>query len=111
VWEEVFLMTKRVAVYGTYEAKRRVWVKERVLKTRRDGIKQHYWVKREKVKTVEDKGRYEFFGSGREIYEAVRLAHTFMPKGFVTVSARKFLENPAKYGVIGEWIEKEIESP
>lgn len=37
-------------------------------------------------------------------------AHKFMPKGFQTVSAEKFVENPERYGLEGEWIEREVES-
>jgi hypothetical protein len=28
-------------------------------------------------------GRYEFHGKGKDLYEAVRKAHEFVPKGFV----------------------------
>ncbi len=44
------------------------------------------------------------------MYKAVVKAHSFMPKGFVDVSAEKFIENPEKYGDEGEWLDKEIES-
>lgn len=37
-------------------------------------------------------------------------AHRIVPKGFVTVSAEKFVDQPEEYGLAGEWIEKEIES-
>jgi hypothetical protein len=33
-----------------------------------------------------------------------------MPRGYVNVDAKKFLENPDDYGFEGEWIEKEVES-
>jgi hypothetical protein len=76
---------------------------------RKDGIKQRYWKKTKRTKTIEQSGRYEFYGKGRELYKATVKAHKFMPKGFVHVSAKQFLENPEKYGLEGEWIEKEIE--
>jgi hypothetical protein len=33
-----------------------------------------------------------------------------MPKGFVDVSVKAFLEDPEQYGIEGEWIEREVES-
>ena len=45
------------------------------------------------------------------IKKAVVKAHHRPPKGYVDVSAEKFLKNPYNYGYDGEWIEKEIESP
>ena len=101
-------MVKKIAVYGSYEAK--VSVKQRFWKKRVDGIFQRYWKKTKRMKTVETSGRYEFYGKGRDLYKAVVKAHRFMPKGFVTVSANKFVETPEKYGFEGEWIEKEIQS-
>ena len=41
---------------------------------------------------------------------AVRLVHHYMPKGYVEVDARDFIENPEEYGVPGEWIWREVES-
>jgi hypothetical protein len=57
--------------------------------------------------------RFEFSGSGRDLYRAIRVAHHVVPsnrKRFVKVSAREFLRNPYRYGVEGVWVEKEIES-
>ena len=57
--------------------------------------------------------RYEFSGSGRDLYRAIKKAHQVVPsnrKRFVTVSAREFLRNPYRYGVEGVWVDKEIES-
>jgi len=101
-------MVKKIAVYGIFEVE--VPVKQRYWKRRKDGIKQRYWKKTKRLKKVEASGRYEFHGKGKELYKAVVKAHEYVPKGFVDVSARKFLENPEKYGLKGEWIEKEIES-
>lgn len=101
-------MVKKIAVYGSYEArvpsKQRYWIK------RRDGIRQRYWKLTGRKKTVEMKGRYEFYGKGKDLYKAVVKAHQLMPKGFVDVSAEEFLRQPEKYGFEGEWTEKEIES-
>ena len=103
-----FFMTKKIAVYGTYEAK--VPVKKRYWKRRRDGVMQRYWKKTKRLKKAEMRGRYEFHGKGRDLHKAVVLGHHYMPKGFVDVSAEKFLEDPEEYGFEGEWVEREVES-
>jgi hypothetical protein len=57
--------------------------------------------------------RFEFIGSGRDLYRAIRVAHHVVPSNrnrFVTVSAREFLRAPYRYGVEGGWVDKEIES-
>jgi hypothetical protein len=101
-------MVKKIAVYGSYEAK--TPVKQRFWKKRKDGIRQRYWKKTKRTKTVEMKGRYEFSGKGKELYEAVVKAHKIMPKGYVDVSAEEFLKHPEKYGSEGSWIDREVES-
>jgi hypothetical protein len=101
-------MVKQIAVYGFYMAK--VPVKQRYWKKRKDGFRQRYWKQTKRKKTVETSGRYEFHGTGKALYEAVVKAHRIVPKGFVTVSAEKFVDQPEDYGLAGEWIEKEIES-
>jgi len=100
-------MVKKIAVYGSYETK--IPVKQRYWKKRIDRIRQRYWKRTKKLKKTETSGRYEFYGKGKDLYKAVMKVHRFMPKGFVTVSAEKFVENPEKYGFEGEWIEKEIQ--
>ena len=101
-------MVKKIAVYGSYEAKvparQRFWIK------RRDGIRQRYWKLTSRKKTDEMKGRYEFHGKGKDLYRAVIEAHRIVPRGYVDVSAEEFLKNPEKYGFEGEWIEKDVES-
>jgi hypothetical protein len=101
-------MVKKIAVYGSYEAK--VPSKQRYWKRRRDGIRQRYWKKTAGIKTVEKKGRYEFSGKGKDLYKAVVKTDRIVPKGFINISVEKFLKNPEKYGFEGEWIEREIES-
>lgn len=101
-------MSKRIAVYGSYEAK--VPVRQRYWIRRVDGIRQRYWEKTTRTRTSETSGRYEFSGSGKDLYKAVVLAHQYMPDGFVSVSAERFIENPEDYGFEGEWIDKEVES-
>lgn len=101
-------MTKKIAIYGSYEAmvpaKQRYWIK------RKDGVKQRYWKNTKQLKKVTGSGRYEFHGKGKDLYKAVAKAHQIMPKGYVDVSAEHFLENPEKYGFEGEWIDREVES-
>ena len=101
-------MVKRIAVYGTYEAN--IPLKQRFWKRRKDGIRQRYWKTTKRTKIAEAKGRYEFEGSGRELYQAVVKSQDVMPKGFVSVSAKKFLQHPEKYGYSGSWIERDVES-
>ena len=101
-------MVKKIAVYGSYKAK--VQLKQRYWKRRVDGIRQRYWKRTRRTKSVESKGRYEFDGSGKELYQAVVKAQEVMPKGYVSVSAKQFLENPEKYGHYGSWIERDVES-
>ena len=101
-------MVKKIAIYGSYEAKvpskQRYWIK------RRDGIRQRYWKLTSRKKIVESKGRYEFHGKGKDVYRAVVKAHQIVPKGYVDVSAEDFLQNPEKYGSEGFWIEKDVVS-
>jgi hypothetical protein len=52
----------------------------------------------------------EFHGKGRDLYGAVILAHRYVPRGFVEVSANQFLEHPEEYGFEGEWVEREVAS-
>jgi hypothetical protein len=55
--------------------------------------------------------RYEFFGVGRELEQAVRRAIHLPPKDrFVSVSAREFLDNPYKYGSEGYWDDVKVDS-
>jgi len=93
-------MVKRIAVYGSYEA----WVPvyQRYWKHRRDCIRQRYWKKTKRMKKVA--------GKGRDLYRAVVLAHKYVPKDYVTVSAEKFIKHPESYGFLGEWVEREVES-
>ena len=101
-------MTKKIAVYGTYEAK--VPVTQRYWKRRKDDIMQRYWKKTKRMRKTTMSGRYEFYGKGKDLYKAVVKAQFLMPKGFVDVSAQKFLKHPESYGFEGEWVEKEVES-
>jgi hypothetical protein len=51
--------------------------------------------------------RFEFYGSGKDLFQAVRMAHNgIVPRfehAFVKCSAREFLNNPNIYGERGVW--------
>jgi hypothetical protein len=112
------IRVKKIAVYGSYEAK--VPVRQRYHKwifhrkgTKAGGrwYKKRVWKKTKRMKKViVSSARYEFEGRGKDLYKAVFLAHQYMPKGFVDVSARKFVEHPEEYGFEGSWIDREVES-
>jgi hypothetical protein len=102
-------LSKKIAVYGSYVA--RIPVKQRYWIRRIDGIKQRYWkIKHGSFKKVEGNGRYEFHGQGKDMYKAVVKAYRTVPKGYVDVPAEMFIEHPERYGVEGEWIDRDIES-
>jgi hypothetical protein len=110
-------LTKKIAVYGTYETKIPVhqrywkWIYYRIgPKAGQKWYKRRVWKKTTRMKKAVMSGRYEFHGKGRDLYKAVILAQRYMPKGFVDVAAEKFLEYPERYGVEGHWIEREVES-
>ena len=44
-------------------------------------------------------GRYEFYGTGRDLYRAVALAQQYMPRGYVDVEAEDFIDDPEAYGM------------
>ena len=67
-------MVKRLSVYGEFETSKLVLRKQRTWIQRRDGVWQRYWYKTKVKVTVEESGRYEFYGRGRDLYRAVRLA-------------------------------------
>ena len=62
---------KIISVYGSYVKEANVLV--RVLKTRIDGVKQHYWVKSGDKEMREFTGRFGLYGSGRELSRAVMI--------------------------------------
>jgi hypothetical protein len=111
-------MVKKIAVYGSYEAKVPVhqrywkWIYHRTgAKAGQKWYKRRVWKKpKGRYKKAMLKGRYEFHGRGRDLYKAVILAHQYMPKGYIDVPAEKFLRSPETYGSEGEWIDFEVES-
>jgi len=54
--------------------------------------------------------RFEFYGNGKDLAKAVRLAYSgIVPRcehPFVECSARAFLKNPYRYGEDGEWVDR-----
>jgi hypothetical protein len=55
--------------------------------------------------------RYDIYGKGKELYQAVTQAHKIVPrKRHVQVSAEDFLDDPFTYGTSGYWIDREVES-
>ena len=112
-------MVKKIAVYGTYKTTKKVLVPQRYWKwifhnkgtlAGKKWYKRRVWKKAKRLKKVVGKGRYEFHGSGKDLYKAVLKAQSYMSKGYVDVSAKKFVECPEEYGFEGEWIDREVES-
>ena len=108
---------KKIAVYGSYEAKVPVrqryhkWIYHRKgEKAGQRWYKRRVWKKTKRLKKATGKGRYEFHGKGKDLYKAIVKSHRFVPKGYIDVSAKKFLEHPERYGSFGSWVDKEIES-
>ena len=104
---------KRISVYGRYRVKVKARVKQRFWKRRIDGIKQRYWKYANRTKWEIRTGRYEFTGSGRELFKAVAIARekTNPPKGFVEVAAKVYIRNPELYiEEDAEWLETDEES-
>jgi hypothetical protein len=67
-------MVKRLSVYGDYQTTTWVPTKQRTWTQRVDGIWQRYWYKTRVQINVEESGRYEFYGTGKDLAKAVRLA-------------------------------------
>lgn len=101
-------MTKKIAIYGSYMAK--VPVRQRYWKKRCDDIKQRYWKITSRTKKALLNGRYEFHGKGKDLYRAILTALNVVPKGYIDVSAKKFLSNPKKYGYEGFWLDRQVTS-
>jgi hypothetical protein len=112
-------LVKSVAVYGTFEKKVRVrqrywkWVYHRTgSKAGQKWYKRRVWkYPKGRYKTVKVRGRYEFYGSGKELYQAIRKAIYYVPKRkTVSVNAEDFVRYPLEYGDYGTWIEYDVES-
>jgi hypothetical protein len=84
---------------------------ERVLKTRKDGIQQHYWVKTGRRVIVTTEGRIGFYGPGYDIAQAIAMTDHIVPKkSYMVIPAREFIKNPWKFGKPGRWIWSDVQS-
>ncbi|MDP6459033.1 MAG: hypothetical protein QGF78_06895 [Candidatus Bathyarchaeota archaeon] len=100
---------KGVSVYGAFEGYEPVW--QRYWHVRKDGIRQRYWHKTKRMKkVVRTDARFEFTGTGRDLFKAIVKARGRVPTGYVEVEAREFLENPGEYSVRGQWVDWHVAS-
>ena len=112
------MMTNKIAMYGNVAAL--VPLQQRYVKwiIHRKGpdagqkwYKKRVWKKTKRLALKEiGSGRYEFHGNGRDLYKAMIKAWDIVPRKFVDVSATEFLSNPMKYGYLGMWLDKKVES-
>ena len=75
-----------------------------------DGVIQRYWKWKEVKIVTEEHGRYEFYGRGKDRYEAIRIATKNPPNKYVDVDALEFIRNPKKFSVDGVWVSYDIDS-
>ena len=101
-------LTKKIAVYGTYEAKIPVrqrywkWIYHRKgSKAGQKWYKKRVWKKTKRMRKAVMSGRYEFHGRGRDLYKAVILAQRYMPKGF-KVAQYELLNKPKPKSVCSQ---------
>jgi hypothetical protein len=100
---------KMVELYGSFT--KEVNQLERVLRTRSDGVKQHYWVKTGKREFKLFSGRIGFYGPGHELGQAIANTMNIVPKkNYQIIPAREFNKNPYKFGTYGVWVLKNVES-
>ena len=97
-------------MYGAYVTGRWVRIKQPVPIRRMDGVVQRYHKWTEVYIERTEKGRYEFSGPGKDLYDAIRIATKHPPNGYVDVDAREFVRNVDEYSVDGEWDWYEIDS-
>lgn len=100
---------KMVEIYGSYT--KEVNQLERVLKTRSDGVNQHYWVKTGEREIKTFSGRIGYYRAGHELARVIAKTDHIVPrKNYQIIPAKEFNENPYKFGTHGEWILKDVES-
>ena len=109
---------KGVSVYGAFEVN--VPVSQRYWKwayhrsgplTGEKWYKKRVWKKTVRMKKViRTDGRYEFTGTGKDLYRAIIEARTRVPFDYIEVEAKEFLEHPELYGEEGEWVEWQVTS-
>ena len=112
---------KELAVYGPFMVYREVshrqrywkWVYHRTgPKAGEKWYKRRVWKTVTRMRAVSGKGRFELHGTGRELMRAIiRIKYgPRVPRGYVRVSAREFLEQEEEYSEEGYWIDIEVES-
>ena len=109
---------KGVSVYGAFEASVPVWQRYWKWAYHRSGplagekwYKRRVWKKTSRMKKeIRTDGRYEFTGTGKELYQAIIEARTRVPFDYIEVEAKEFLEHPEKYGEVGDWVEWQVVS-
>ncbi len=109
---------KGVSVYGAFEVMVPVWQRYWKWAYHRTGPKvgEKWYKRRFRIKTkrmkkeIRTDGRYEFTGSGRDLYRAIIEARRRVPFDYIEVEAKEFLEHPEKYGEVGEWVEWQVVS-
>lgn len=74
-------------MYGVYATEKWVRAKQPVYIRRKDGVIQRYWKWKDVKIVTEERGRYEFYGSGRDLYEAIRIAKYRPPNKYVDARA------------------------
>ena len=100
---------KGVSVYGAFETYEPVW--QRYWHVRKDGIRQRYWHKTKRMKKViRTDARFEFTGTGKDLFKAIAAARGRVPLDYIEVEAKKFLENPKDYSERGRWVEWKVNS-
>ena len=109
---------KGVSVYGVFETLVPVyqryckWVYHRTgPKAGLKWYKRRVWKKTSRFKKViRMDTRYEFSGSGKDLYRAIIEARKRVPFDYIEIGADEFLEHPERYGKRGEWVEWQVVS-
>ncbi len=91
-------------MYGVVASEKLVRAKQPVWIRRMDGIVQRYHKWTDVRIVTEERARYEFYGRGRDLYEAIRIATKHPPDGYVDVDALEFVRNYRDYSVDGVWV-------
>ena len=109
---------KGVSVYGAFETS--IPVRQRYWKWayhRTGPLAGQKWYKRRVWKTtsrmmraVRTDARFDLWGQGRDLAEAVRRARAWVPFDYIEVDAKEFIEHPELYGEPGEWVEWRVDS-
>ena len=103
-------MARSVAMYGVVATEKWKRIKQPVWIRRNDGTIQRYYKWTEIRVITEERARYEFYGRGWDLYEAIRIATKHPPDGYVDVDALEFVRNYRDYCVDGVWVWYEVDS-